>query len=185
MSGGTELRVHVPRHMRGDDREVIPVQELDFRRGRRRGLLVPGLLVGFVAKYHWHIAKVGFRETTYSERSRRLALVGEYTGERREVSVPRHKYRPQGPHSTHLAPVFEVRLLTDGRRRPEVGRVAIARFQEGSSLFGETIDHTAIQQELGAAAASNFPPYLGILFTGSLYYASPVQPGIENVVPSL
>ena len=185
MSGRSRQLQRKPYGLRYDGREVISVEELDFRFGCRRRLLEPKLQVGFTAYYHWHTAKSSLRGVSYSEHSRRLPLVGEYTGEKRQISLPRSKYRPQGPHSTHLAPVFEITLLTEWASRPKLGEMAIARFCEGSTLFGETVNHAAVQQEIGTAAVENFPPYLGIVLKGSLYYASPVPPAMEDVIPTL
>ncbi|HEV2412237.1 MAG TPA: hypothetical protein VGS28_00320 [Candidatus Saccharimonadales bacterium] len=167
------MKTRVPHHFRLDGREVFPAAELDFRRGRRRGLLVPGLLVGFVTRYNWQVEVQGHRGPRLSGRSQQIWLNGTYTGEKQGISVPVHRYRPQGERRTIRAPVFDMTVQVLGRLRQPIGQMAIVRFHEGRSLVSGDIDHEALQRALGVKAVGKLRPYLGPVFESSLHYVPP------------
>ena len=169
-------------HIRQDGREIVPLAELDFR-GPDYSLLMPGLIVGMVIRYHWPEVRP-MRVNGNVRRSRRVHLLGTYAGET-TIMDTKTRWLPESDstraNSEKRAPILELELWKDGFTKLAVGCAAVALVSEDRTAIidDKEIDYAVLSKALNVSPnGDHSKPHLGRVQEGGLYYVKPLEPAV-------
>jgi hypothetical protein len=189
MARKNDLAHPVYDHIRLDGRVTHAPDSIDFRDGMadssmrtmavdgERKFMVPGTIFGAIVRYQW----TSFRVKSLSgvevieKSSRRIHLLGSYTGQEVDTPVTARGFTSKEPINL---PLMDVKLWADPYTKIEIGQLAMCYLEGRRRIVAEEInlDHQTIMDSLEIEPEAAEPrSRLGAVQFGGLYYVLPLE----------